>query len=110
MDIIRNKLKELGFVSEEIGSGYFKDLVFKYEKSCYRDATYYVWITSYSHWYFKIERAKSSHETGIEGYGRYVAFSGHISSTTALSDLDVLLRCTGVYNDLQEGKNDLGIS
>jgi hypothetical protein len=109
MDIIRNKLSEIGFVLEKIPIEYFQDYIYKWECSVYRDATYYVWITSSPFWHFTIERAKSPHETGIEGYSRYVAFKGIISSNTALSDLDVLLRTTGVYSSMQEGKNELKV-
>ena len=93
MDIIRNKLTELGFHKEQVGNYPLEHYIYVWKHSEYRNATYYIWITSFSNWNFKFEKAKSGHETGIESYSRFAPFIGNLSS---LEDLEVLMRCTGI--------------
>ena len=104
MDIIRNKLIKTGFVLEKTGTGYFTEYVYKWQVSIYRHADYYVWITSYSNWHFKFEKAMSGHEKGIEGSDRHCVFKGFIYS---LEDLEVLFRTTGVIDIIIKGENIL---
>lgn len=107
MDIVRDKLDELGFDLEKIGNKNWPDHVYKWECSVLRDATYYIWITSFSNWRFKIELAKSPHEMGIDGCSRVTVFDGHISSESPMTDLDVILKCTGVFYYMTKGYNEI---
>ncbi len=90
MTEIREKLKELGFISYESDNA----VVFEYRNE---DTGATVWITSGDNCRFKVERECKSYEMGFDGWGRYTAFAGNISS---LEDLDAILRSCYVYSDM----------
>lgn len=75
---------------------------FEWKTDMPRYGTHYVCITSRNNWNFQIERSFSGYETGVEGWARYTCFEGGMSSDSPLQDLDTILRCTGVLNDIKE--------
>lgn len=105
MDIVRDKLTEMGFVLEIKGNEAWADHVYHWEYYEERHGKTRVEIDSNANWHFKIKRALHGAETGVEGYD-YIAFNGYISPKKALKDLETLLRCTGVENDINRHSNE----
>jgi len=104
MDLIRNKLKEIGF-TETLGSGneLWADRIYTMYFSAEWQGSYTTKIISKSNWNFEIHRNHSGACTGDEGYG-YVPFIGHIST---LDQLIIIFDCTGVTNDIKRFKDEL---
>lgn len=100
MDLIRNKLVEMGFRATKTRPDVsWSDLLYEWKTDEYRYGSHRISILSESNWYFDIKRSFSGYETGIEGCPEYTCFHGNI---TSLEDLETIFRCTGVSHVLKE--------
>jgi hypothetical protein len=108
MDEIRQKLLEMGFVLKlykEPFPEYEQPVhVYEWEVHPIRGVVYNIWIASLWHCKFIIERAGYGRESGDEGFAKYVAFKGYVSS---LKDFYVILKTTGVLDDINNSSNAL---
>lgn len=104
MDAIRNELIKLGFTLELTGRYIWPDHLYKWQTDQERYGSHRIWITPTSNWYFKVEKSFQGYETGVEGYSRYSAFTGVVSSW---EEFKVILKCTGVLGIIETTENIL---